>query len=63
MKQAVVVAVDRMIPHPKYSKRMRRTSKFHAFNDLEVKVGDTVKIAETKPISKTITFKVIEVIK
>lgn len=63
MNQTVVVAVDRMIPHAKYLKKMRRTSKFHAHNELAVKTGDTVKIGEIKPMSKTKTFKVLEVIK
>lgn len=63
MNHAVVVTVDRMVPHPKYSKRMRRSSKFHAYNEMAVKNGDMVKIGEIRPISKTITFKVLEVIK
>ncbi len=59
MKNTVVVAVDRMVTHPKYQKKMRRTSKFHAHTDRELKIGDVVQIGEIKPMSKTVTFKVI----
>lgn len=63
MNQTVVVAVDRMVAHAKYLKKMRRTSKFHAHNEIVVKAGDIVKIGEIKPMSKTVTFKVLEVLK
>lgn len=63
MNHTVVVAVERMFAHPKYLKRVRRTSKLHAHNELDVKTGQAVKIGEIKPMSKTVTFKVLEVIK
>lgn len=63
MNKTVVVAVDRSRPHPKYGKRITRTSKFMAHNELEVKVGDTVKIMEIAPVSRLKRWKVVEVIK
>lgn len=59
MQDTVVVSVDRMVPHAKYGKKMRRTSKFAAHTDKPVKIGDIVQIGEVKPISKTVTFKVL----
>lgn len=59
MQDTVVVAVDRMVPHAKYGKKMRRTSKLHAHTDRPVKIGEIVQIGETRPLSKTVTFKVI----
>ena len=60
MDKTVVVEAGRLVVHPKYHKRMKRTQKFHAHNELGVKVGDTVKIAEVKPVSATKSWKVIE---
>jgi small subunit ribosomal protein S17 len=57
MKNAATVEVTRKLPHPKYKKVLKRSKKFAAaLNGLAVKVGDTVSITETKPISKTIHF-------
>ncbi|KKS33262.1 MAG: 30S ribosomal protein S17 [Candidatus Amesbacteria bacterium GW2011_GWA2_42_12] len=63
MNQTVVVVTDRSRPHPKYGKRITKTSKFMAHNELEAKVGDTVKIMETAPVSRLKRWKVVEVIK
>lgn len=60
MQQTVVVAVDQQIPHPKYHKRMRMTTKYHAHNTESVNVGDMVKIVQVRPISKTKTWRVVE---
>ncbi len=55
MTQAVVVEVTRKIPHPKYKKLLTRSKKYRvAVNGHDVQVGDTVSIAETRPLSKTI---------
>lgn len=63
MEQTVVVAVDYLKPHPLYRKIIRKTSKFHAHDEQNsCKVGDVVRIGETRPISKTKRWEVIEVI-
>ncbi len=60
MKNTAVVAVDRVIAHPLYGKKLRRTTKFSAdTNNMTIEVGDTVRIEEAKKLSKTKHFKVI----
>ncbi len=60
MKNTVVVEVERLTRHPLYRKAVRRTRHFVAHNEtIAVEVGDLVKIAETKPISKTKHFIVL----
>jgi small subunit ribosomal protein S17 len=62
-QKTVTVAIRQAFPHPKYGKIVRKTSKLHAHDDsLDVKIGDTVKIMETKPTSKMKRWRVIEVI-
>lgn len=61
MKQTVVVEVEHLSRHPLYKKTVKRTKHFAAhYEGSNVAVGDTVTIQETKPISKTKHFKVIE---
>jgi small subunit ribosomal protein S17 len=61
MQGTVVVEVSRRTPHPLYKKLLKRSSKFKAMAVVgSVAVGDTVTIAETRPISKQIHFKVLE---
>lgn len=61
MTNTVVVEVVRHVVHPLYKKRIRLTKKFSAdTNGIESSIGDFVKIEETKPMSKTKHFKVIE---
>jgi len=62
MQKTVVVKVSAKVRHPLYKKLITKTKKFKARNDLEVRVGQKVKIVETKPISKDIHFKVVEVL-
>jgi small subunit ribosomal protein S17 len=59
--KTVVVRVERKVKHPMYGKIIRRTKKYHAHDeDNAVKVGETVRIEETRPLSKLKTWKVIE---
>lgn len=60
MNATVVVEVTRQVPHPKYHKLMRRTTKYHARVPFPVKEGEMVKIQQTRPWAKTTYFKVIE---
>nr|WP_198018730.1 30S ribosomal protein S17 [Chloroflexus sp. MS-G] len=64
MDKTVVVAVDYLKPHPLYRKIIRRTKKFHAHDEHnECKVGDTVRIEETRPLSRTKRWRVVEIVK
>ena len=59
MDKTVVVLVERKVKHPIYGKVIRRSKKFHAHDENnEFGIGDTVVIAETRPISRTKTWKV-----
>lgn len=61
--KTVTVAIELQFPHPKYKKIVKKTRKLHAHDDsFEAKVGDTVKIMETKPQSKTKRWRVTEVV-
>jgi small subunit ribosomal protein S17 len=63
MEKTVVVAVDYLRPHPLYRKIIRKTSKFHAHDEQNsCKVGDVVRIGETRPLSKTKCWEVIEIV-
>ncbi len=59
--KTVTVKVERRVKHPLYGKIIRRSKKYHAHDEAnEYKPGDTVRIEETRPISKTKTWKVID---
>lgn len=63
MQKTIVVLVERTVKHPKYGKIMRRTTKLHAHDEEQVsKIGNTVKIRESKPLSKLKTWVLVEVI-
>lgn len=59
-QNSVMVVIERKVTHPKYGKLLKRTKKLMADkNGMEVKLGDTVKIEETRPMSKKKNFKVV----
>src|SRR3546814_1937861 len=59
--KTVVVKVERKVKHPLYGKIIRRSKKYHAHDeDNAIKAGETVRIEETKPISKLKTWKVLD---
>ena len=59
--KTVTVKVERKVKHPLYGKIIRRSKKYHAHDEKnEYTVGDTVRIEETKPISKTKTWDVLD---
>jgi len=62
MKNTVLVEVERLIVHPIYKKRLKKTSRFAAHTEEVLKDGETVEIVETKPYSKTKKFKVVRVL-
>ena len=63
MDKTIVVTVQRRVMHPKYGKFVKRSSKFMAHDEKrEAHVGDTVRIAETRPISKLKRWRLVEVV-
>lgn len=62
MAKTIVVEVERRVPHPKFKKIVRKTSKFYAHDESgEAKVGDKVLIEETRPLSKLKRWRLVEV--
>ena len=62
MEKTIVVKVERSVPHPKFKKIIKVTSKFFAHDEKsEAKIGDKVLIAETRPISKLKRWRLVEV--
>lgn len=63
MDKTIVVLVERSVRHPKYEKIIRRRTKLHAHDENSAaKVGQMVKIQECRPISKTKTWKLVEIL-
>src|SRR5438067_1939351 len=63
MDKTIVVKVDTIKAHPKYKKVVRRSSKFHAHDEENAaKIGDVVRIVETRPLSKTKRWRLAEVV-
>jgi small subunit ribosomal protein S17 len=63
MQKTVVVVVERTVKHPKYGKIMKRRTKLHAHDENQIgKMGNTVKIRESRPFSKTKSWVLVEVI-
>lgn len=63
MDRTVVVQVESRKAHRLYQKMVRRTSKLHAHDDSnEAKVGDVVRLMETRPLSKTKRWRVVEIV-
>lgn len=63
MDKTVVVAVERKVKHPLYGKFVKKTTKFHAHDEKnECTLGDIVKIMETRPLSKTKRWRLVEVV-
>ncbi len=63
MQKSIVVKVDRMEKHPIYGKFIRKSTKFTAHDENnEANIGDTVTIAETRPLSKNKCWRLVEII-
>ncbi len=63
MDKTAVVAVDYLKPHPLYRKIIRKTKKFHAHDEENTcRVGDTVRIEESRPLSRTKRWRVVEIL-
>ena len=63
MDKSIVVKVERKVKHPLYGKFVKKSTKFHAHDEKnECSIGDTVKIMETRPMSKTKRWRLVEVV-
>jgi small subunit ribosomal protein S17 len=63
MDKTVVVAVERKVQHPIYGKFLKKTTKFHAHDEKnECHVGDVVRIMESRPLSKTKRWRLVEIV-
>ena len=63
MDKTIAVQVTRATRHPVYNKMMKRHQKFMAHDEKEeAKIGDTVKIAETRPLSKSKRWRLVEIV-
>lgn len=63
MDKTITVAVERKVKHPIYGKFVKKTTSFHAHDDKnECSIGDTVRIMETRPLSKTKRWRLVDVI-
>lgn len=64
MQKTVVVAVETVVPHPIYGRRMRRTKRIKAHDEENnCRIGDRVSLEETRPLSKDKHWRVISVIR
>ena len=63
MEKSIVVSVERKVNHPKYGKFVKKTTKFVAHDENnDCHLGDTVRIMETRPLSKSKNWRLVEVI-
>jgi len=63
MEKTVVVSIERRVQHPVYGKMIRRTKKLKAHDETnDAKTGDTVRIMETRPMSKDKRWRVVEIV-
>lgn len=64
MQKTVVVAVESLVKHPIYGRRIRRTARYKAHDELnQAREGDRVRIEETRPLSKEKRWRIVEIIK
>ncbi|MBS1598579.1 MAG: 30S ribosomal protein S17 [Bacteroidetes bacterium] len=63
MSKTITVAVERKVKHPIYGKFLKKTTKFHAHDEKnECSIGDVVKIMESRPLSKTKRWRLVEIV-
>src|SRR6476661_67109 len=63
MAKTITVAVERKVKHPIYGKFVKKTTKFHAHDEKnEASIGDVVRIMETRPMSKTKRWRLVEIV-
>ncbi len=63
MDKTITVSVERKVKHPLYGKFVKKSTKFHAHDEKnECSIGDTVRIMETRPMSKTKRWRLVEIV-
>ncbi|MGE0442427.1 MAG: 30S ribosomal protein S17 [Gemmatimonadales bacterium] len=62
MTKTVTVVLVRRFAHPVYGKRITRTKVIKARNEMDAKAGDTVRVMETRPLAKTVRWRVTEIV-
>ena len=63
MEKSIIVAVERKVKHPMYGKFVKKTTKFVAHDEKnDSNIGDTVKIMETRPLSKSKCWRLVEIV-
>ena len=63
MEKSIVVLVERKVKHPKYGKFVKKSTRFMAHDqNNECNIGDTVRIMETRPLSKSKCWRLVEII-
>jgi small subunit ribosomal protein S17 len=63
MQKTIVVAVERLLQHPRYKRIVKRTNKLYAHDEKnECKIGDKVKVMEIRPLSKLKRWRVVSVL-
>ena len=63
MEKTITVSVERRVKHPIYGKFVKKTTKFHAHDEKnECTIGDTVRIMDTRPLSKTKRWRLVQVV-
>jgi len=63
MEKSIVILVERKVKHPKYGKFVKKSTKFMAHDEKnECNIGDTVRIMETRPLSKNKCWRLVEII-
>ncbi len=63
MTKTITIAVERKVKHPIYGKFVKKTTKFHAHDEKnEASIGDIVRIMETRPLSKTKRWRLVEIV-
>lgn len=63
MQKSIVVSIERLVPHPIYKKYSKRTTKLMAHDEKnEAGIGDIVKIMETRPLSRSKRWRLVEIV-
>lgn len=64
MDKTIVVLVERRVRHPLYGKEMKKSRKYHAHDEKnEAKIGDRVRISETRPLSRLKRWRLVEIVR
>ncbi len=64
MEKSIVIAIERKVAHPLYKKYFKKTTKLMAHDEKnESNIGDVVKVMETRPLSKSKNWRLVEIVK